>query len=218
MIDVQTINTTINIIGAIIGSTGFSAIIVQGFKFLKQIGVDKKIKNVDTLVHKAINFASQKGFNLSLDNDKMYNIALTWVKNEASKNGIKYSDDEWEGFIESIYKMLKNDWALADKNSALNHSNISSNTIAPSIELPSLEWQNLANNEVVKSAESVSTVGVEGDSTETQKSTVLPVVVSEDMMKEINNAVLAKATSDATKVINVVIENVQKSISDSEEK
>jgi len=41
---------------------------------------------------------------------------------------------------------------------------------------------------------------------------VSPIVVSEDMMKEIYNQVLAKATADAEVAIKHVIENVQKSI------
>jgi len=206
MIDVQTINTTINIIGAIIGSTGFSAIIVQCFKFLKQIGVDKKIKNVDTLVHKAINFASQKGFNLSLDNDKMYDVALAWVKNEASKNGIKYSDDEWEGFIESTYKMLKNDWNEASKNSALKPSNISSDTIVPSDSSVSLQTSNFANSDNSMSG-SVVTVGI-------QNTEINKLAVPEDMLNGVYTAILEKSNQEAKNAINVVIDTVNKSITE----
>jgi len=194
MIDVQTINTTINILGAIIGSTGFSAIIVQGFKFLKQIGVDKKIQNVDTLVHKAINFASQKGLNLSLDNDKMYNVALSWVKNEASKNGIKYSDDEWEGFIESTYKMLKNDWNEASKNSSLSE-------FTPSDSSGSLN--------------STETIAVEDiKNTEVNPKLALP----EDMLTTLYTTILEKSNEKAKLAVEQVITDVTKSITIEEEK
>ena len=210
MIDVQTINTTINILGAIIGSTGFSAIVVKVFQYLKQIDVDKKIQNIDTLVKKAITFASQKGLNLSLDNDKMYNVALTWVKNEASKNGIKYSDDEWEGFIESTYKMLKNDWALANKNSGLNHSNISSNIIPPSTELTSLEGQNLANNEVVESSESIATVELQSDIVNIQETQKL--ALPEDMLSPLYASILEKSNEKAKLAVEQVITDITKSI------
>ena len=190
-------------------TTGFPIVITYLVKLIIQHTNAKQLNTANIIAKNAVLFTKQITSDLKIDNSVKLNSALNSASQLGKKYGIKLEDSQWRSLLEA---------SLLEIKKGLNDVKNVSDTIAPSIELPSLEGQNLANNEVVELSESVGTLGTEGDSTETQKSTVLPVVVSEDMMKEINNAVLAKATSDATKVINVVIENVQKSISDSEEK
>ena len=102
--ETQTINTIIDIIMAIVGSSGFSAIVFKLFQYLHQVGVDKKIQNITTLSEKAVTSAAQVGINLDLDGPKIYELALQAVQVASNKAGIKKTDEEWEMYLESAYK------------------------------------------------------------------------------------------------------------------
>jgi len=190
-------------------TTGFPIVITYLVKLIIQHTNAKQLNTANIIAKNAVLFTKQITSDLKIDNSVKLNSALNSASQLGKKYGINLEDSQWRSLLEA---------SLLEIKKGLNEFKDASNIITPSTELLSLEGQNLTNNEVVESAESVGAVGVEGDSNESEKSTVSHVVVSEDMMKEINNAVLAKATSDATKAINVVIENVQKSISDSEKK
>ena len=190
-------------------TTGIPIVITYLVKLIIQHTNAKQLNTANIIAKNAVLFTKQITSDLKIDNSVKLNSALNSASQLGKKYGINLEDSQWRSLLEA---------SLLEIKKGLNEVKDASDIIPPSINLQSLEGQNLTNNEVVESAESVGAVGVEGDSNESEKSTVSPVVVSEDMMKEINNAVLAKATSDATKAINVVIENVQKSISDSEEK
>jgi len=213
--DAQTIQIIINVVGAIVGSTGFSAIVVQGFKLLKQIGADKKLKNVDTLVQKAVTFASQKGINLSLNDDTMYRVALTWVKNEASKHGINYSDTEWEGFIESSYKLLK-----SSLNEAVTDANIDTQTITPETTLPTLEVPNdefpvipetLTNTEtlVTPSIQTLTEITPETQNSQeiTPDTTIIPVLNIPAIQSKVAIQIQELATKVATEAVQKIIDD-----------
>ena len=190
-------------------TTGFPIVITYLVKLIIQHTNAKQLNTANIIAKNAVLFTKQITSDLKIDNSVKLNSALNSASQLGKKYGINLEDSQWRSLLEA---------SLLEIKKGLNEFKDASNIITPSTELLSLEGQNLTNNEVVESAESVGAVGVEGDSNESEKSTVSHVVVSEDMMKEINNAVLAKATSDATKAINIVIESVQKSISDSEEK
>jgi len=190
-------------------TTGIPIVITYLVKLIIQHTNAKQLNTANIIAKNAVLFTKQITSDLKIDNSVKLNSALNSASQLGKKYGINLEDSQWRSLLEA---------SLLEIKKGLNEVKDASDIIPPSINLQSLEGQNLTNNEVVESAESVGAVGVEGDSNESEKSTVSPVVVSEDMMKEINNAVLAKATSDATKAINIVIESVQKSISDSEEK
>ena len=202
-------NTIVYNILITIITTGLPILITFLTKLIIQHTNAKQLNTANIIAKNAVLFTKQITSDLKIDNSVKLNSALNSASQLGKKYGINLEDSQWRSLLEA---------SLLEIKKGLNEVKDASDIIPPSINLQSLEGQNLTNNEVVESAESVGAVGVEGDSNESEKSTVSPVVVSEDMMKEINNAVLAKATSDATKAINIVIESVQKSISDSEEK
>ena len=150
--ETQTINTIIDIIMAIVGSSGFSAIVLKLFQYLHQVGVDKKIQNITTLSEKAVTSAAQLGINLDLDGPKIYELALQAVQVASSKAGIKKTDKEWEMYLESAYKMLSKEWKD------------SSDIIAPTVNSDSIQTQIEAIPvipEVIESPESVAVPSVE---------------------------------------------------------
>ncbi|HEY8889444.1 MAG TPA: phage holin, LLH family [Clostridium sp.] len=195
------INSIVDILMAIVGSSGFGAIMFKLFQYLHQLGVDKKLQNITTFAKKAVSASAQLGINLSLDNSKMYELALQAVQTSASKAGIKKTPEEWEMFLESAYKTLSKEWNESS-------GTIVAPTVSDSIQ-PILVIDNVPTESPVTPVAQV----IEAITPQTENIQQNTVVVSEIMMKEINDAVMAKATSDATNSVKLVIENVQKSIS-----
>jgi len=195
------INSIVDILMAIVGSSGFGAIMFKLFQYLHQLGVDKKLQNITTLSKKAVSASAQLGINLSLDNSKMYELALQAVQTSASKAGIKKTPEEWEMFLESAYKTLSKEW------------NESSGTIVATAGSDSIQPILVIDNIPTESLVTPVPQGIEAIPQQNENIQQNTVVVSEIMMKEINDAEMAKATSDATNSVKLVIENVQKSIS-----
>jgi len=211
--ETQTINTIIDIIMAIVGSSGFSAIVFKLFQYLHQVGVDKKIQNITTLSEKAVTSAAQVGINLDLDGPKIYELALQAVQVASNKAGIKKTDEEWEMYLESAYKMLSKEWKASSDIIALT---INSDSIQTQIEaIPVIP-------EVIESPESIAVPSVEsipeiipetqnipdltiGDVVLTDNSPIstIPIVVD-----TVNNAITDQIKLLAQQTANTTITNI----------
>ena len=182
-------------------TTGLPILITYLVKLIIQHTNAKQLNTANIIAKNAVLFTKQITSDLNIDNSVKLNSALNAANQLAKKYGINLEDSQWRSLLEA---------SLLEIKKGLNDVKDASNTITPSTELPSLEGQNLANNEVVESVESVGAVGVEGDSNESEK--IQKLAVPEDMLNGVYTAILEKSNQEAKNAINVVIDTVSKSI------
>jgi len=184
-------------------TTGFPIIITYLVKLIIQHTNAKQLNIASVIAKNAVLFTKQITSDLKIDNSVKLSSALNSASQLGKKYGINLEDSQWRSLLEA---------SLLEIKKGLNDVKDASNTITPSTELPSLEGQNLANNEVVESVESVGAVGVEGDSNESEK--IQKLAVPEDMLNGVYTAILEKSNQEAKNAINVVIDTVNKSITE----
>jgi len=182
-------------------TTGLPILITYLVKLIIQHTNAKQLNTANIIAKNAVLFTKQITSDLNIDNSVKLNSALNAANQLAKKYGINLEDSQWRSLLEASLLEIKN---------GLNEFKDASDTIPPSTELPSLEGQNLVNNEVVESVESVATVGVEGNSNESEK--IQKLAVPEDMLNGVYTAILEKSNQEAKNAINVVIDTVSKSI------
>ncbi|WP_407310472.1 phage holin, LLH family [Desulfosporosinus sp. SB140] len=89
-----------------------SALIALAGFYLKKHFTAKQLATAGSIASDAVNFATQaaKKHGIALDLGK-YNAALGKAKELGTKAGIKMTDSQWEGLIESAYKQSKDQLA-----------------------------------------------------------------------------------------------------------
>ncbi|MDQ7095013.1 phage holin, LLH family [Desulfosporosinus sp. PR] len=89
-----------------------SALIALTGVYLRKHFTAKQLATASSIAQDAVNFAVQaaKKHGITADLGK-YNAALGKAKELAAKAGIKMTDSEWEGLIESEYKKAKDELA-----------------------------------------------------------------------------------------------------------
>jgi len=184
-------------------TTGIPIVITYLVKLIIQHTNAKQLNTANIIAKNAVLFTKQITSDLKIDNSVKLNSALNSASQLGKKYGINLEDSQWRSLLEA---------SLLEIKKGLNEVKDASDIIPPSINLQSLEGQNLTNNEVVESAESVGAVGVEGNSNESEK--IQKLAVPEDMLNGVYTAILEKSNQEAKNAINVVIDTVNKSITE----
>ena len=184
-------------------TTGFPIVITYLVKLIIQHTNAKQLNTANIIAKNAVLFTKQITSDLKIDNGVKLNSALNSASQLGKKYGINLEDSQWRSLLEA---------SLLEIKKGLNEVKDASDIISPSTELSNLEGQNLDNNEVVESVESVGAVGVEGDSNESEK--IQKLAVPEDMLNGVYTAILEKSNQEAKNAINVVIDTVNKSITE----
>jgi len=195
--------------------------------FIRQHLSTKQLETAKVISLNAVAYSNQISKELGLNNEQKLNSALASAQIIAEKYGIKLTSDQWKSLIEPCVNQLKQ-----GLNDVLSVPNIDTqpiiqteqfNSIQPILdEVPSIP-EDIQTSEApaIPVIEDIPEIVPETPITPEIQTpveviptpvSVSPIVVSEDMMKEIYNQVLAKATADAEVAIKHVIENVQKSI------
>ena len=184
-------------------TTGFPIVITYLVKLIIQHTNAKQLNTANIIAKNAVLFTKHITSDLKIDNGVKLNSALNSASQLGKKYGINLEDSQWRSLLEA---------SLLEIKKGLNEVKDASDIISPSTELSNLEGQNLDNNEVVESVESVGAVGVEGDSNESEK--IQKLAVPEDMLNGVYTAILEKSNQEAKNAINVVIDTVNKSITE----
>jgi len=189
-------NTLLTII-----TTGFPIVITYLVKLIIQHTNAKQLNTANIIAKNAVLFTKQITSDLKIDNSVKLNSALNSASQLGKKYGINLEDSQWRSLLEA---------SLLEIKKGLNEVKDASDTITPSIELPSLEGQNLANNEVVESSESIATVELQSDIVNIQETQKL--ALPEDMLSPLYASILEKSNEKAKLAVEQVITDITKSI------
>ena len=182
-------------------TTGLPIIITYLVKFIIQHTNAKQLNTASVIAKNAVLFTKQITSDLNIDNSVKLNSALNAANQLAKKYGINLEDSQWRSLLEASLIEIKN---------GLNDVKDASDIITPSTELPSLEGQNLANNEVVESAESVAIVELQSNIVNIQETQKL--ALPEDMLSPLYASILEKSNEKAKLAVEQVITDITRSI------
>jgi len=182
-------------------TTGFPIVITYLVKLIIQHTNAKQLNTANIIAKNAVLFTKQITSDLKIDNSVKLNSALNSASQLGKKYGINLEDSQWRSLLEA---------SLLEIKKGLNEVKDASSIILPLNDLPSLEGQNLANNEVVESSESIATVELQSNIINIQETQKL--ALPENMLSPLYASILEKSNEKAKLAVEQVITDITKSI------
>ena len=182
-------------------TTGIPIVITYLVKLIIQHTNAKQLNTANIIAKNAVLFTKQITSDLKIDNSVKLNSALNSASQLGKKYGINLEDSQWRSLLEA---------SLLEIKKGLNEVKDASSIILPLNDLPSLEGQNLANNEVVESSESIATVELQSNIINIQETQKL--ALPENMLSPLYASILEKSNEKAKLAVEQVITDITKSI------